>query len=158
MADSIPKNPPKITEREMKAVAQCCRLGALDTDIAKALGISRATLHRWRKAHPEFDETIRLAKDEATDMVEAMLFTKAIGYKKTINKAFQFQGEPVIVDYEHTYEPDTTSIIFYLKNRRPELWRDRPENRDDGEEAQPLNIKIEVAEAVKDVKITKAET
>jgi len=33
--------------------------------------------------------------------------------------------EPVIVPYIEHVPPDTTAQIFWLKNRRPEDWRDR---------------------------------
>ena len=31
---------------------------------------------------------------------------------------------------EETLPPDTTAMIYWLKNRQPELWRDRPKQDD----------------------------
>ena len=34
-------------------------------------------------------------------------------------------GTEHIVPYTERYPPDTTAAIFWLKNRRPDLWRDK---------------------------------
>jgi hypothetical protein len=43
---------------------------------------------------------------------------------KIVPKIFQVNGEPLIVPYRAVAQPDTTACIFWLKNRRPDRWRD----------------------------------
>ena len=41
------------------------------------------------------------------------------------------KGKVTLVEkVEETLAPDTTAMIYWLKNRQPELWRDRPRHDD----------------------------
>jgi hypothetical protein len=40
-------------------------------------------------------------------------------------KILQDKGVPIVVPFEQHYPPDTVACIFWLKNRRPDLWRDK---------------------------------
>lgn len=46
------------------------------------------------------------------------------GYSYDAVKIFQHNGKPVKVPYVEHVPPDTTACIFWLKNRKPEAWRD----------------------------------
>jgi len=39
----------------------------------------------------------------------------------------QSGGKPVTVKYTERYPPDTTALIYWLKNRQRGWWRDKPE-------------------------------
>jgi hypothetical protein len=39
-------------------------------------------------------------------------------------KINQYEGKAVITPYVEHVPPDTTAAIFWLKNRRPQAWRD----------------------------------
>ena len=45
--------------------------------------------------------------------------------------------------------PDPTAMIFWLKNRNPARWRDRPEHSETEDETD-LNITLTVVDASKD--------
>ena len=51
-----------------------CEHGATNLDMAEYFGIDSATLHRWRNAHPEFRESIKIGKAPADNRVERSLF------------------------------------------------------------------------------------
>ena len=105
-------------------------LGRTDAEIAEALGVGLRTLYTWKGAHPEFRHSIKDAKALADAEVVDSLFAKACGKaKRTIKKKRQIldaDGNKVelIEETEETPPPDTTAIIYWLKNRQPELWRD----------------------------------
>lgn len=101
--------------------------GALDRDIAQALGIGLSTFYEYRHKHPEFLDALKVGKDVADDAVEAALFRKATGYSFDSEKVFQFEGEPVRVDIVEHVPPSDTAAIFWLKNRRGDKWRDKQE-------------------------------
>ena len=42
-----------------------CLLGALDEDLARFFRISVATLNKWKKKYPSFEESIRVGKELA---------------------------------------------------------------------------------------------
>lgn len=105
--------------------AKLCRLGATDADMADFFGISVDTLNEWRKANPEFAASLKAAKDALDAQVEQSLFRRAMGYEHPAVKIFNHQGVAMTVDYTERYPPDTTAMIFWLKNRQREKWRDK---------------------------------
>lgn len=105
-------------------------LGRTDAEIAEALGVGVRTLYSWKGAHQEFRQALKDAKAIADAEVVDSLFAKACGKaKRTVRKKRQVldsKGNKVelIEETEETPPPDTTAIIYWLKNRQPELWRD----------------------------------
>ena len=104
--------------------------GLTDTELAEAFGISPDTIYAWQKQHPEFLQAIKKAKEKPDREVEAALFKRAVGYEVT-----EMQGVLVVGhDGRQTIRVqkvirkhipgDTTCIIFWLKNRMPDRWRD----------------------------------
>jgi len=104
-----------------------CELGATDIEIADFFEVSDRTVYRWQLKYPEFCQALKAGKEAADDRVERSLYHKATGYTFESEKIFQFQGEIVRAQTREHVPPDTVSMIFWLKNRRPELWRDKTE-------------------------------
>jgi hypothetical protein len=106
------------------------RDGLTDEQIAERMGINVATLYRWKNDHCEICESLKKSKEVVDDMVENALLRNAMGeYKITEERRYNpetRQYEIVIVKRE-TRAPDTTAQIFWLKNRRPDKWRDKRE-------------------------------
>lgn len=117
--------PTKYELTDKRLVYWMARNGLTEVEIAKELGISKATLNNWKKKYPEFLDSIKKGRLEPDDIVEASLFQKATGYSCKDTKIFCNDGEIIEREYEKFYPPDTTACIFWLKNRRPEKWRDR---------------------------------
>ena len=104
-----------------------CELGAKDEEIADFFEVNVRTIYRWKNEHPEFCQSLKVGKDIADDLVERSLYQRALGSSHAEDKIFLHDGEPVIVPTVKHYAPDTTAAIFWLKNRRPERWRDKRE-------------------------------
>lgn len=106
------------------------RDGYTDEQIASKIGISRQTLYRWRKQAPELDKTLKEGKEIADIEVENALFKKVVGgyYEETKEEIKTYpDGTEVIIKstYKRYQAPDTTALIFWLKNRQPDKWYDR---------------------------------
>lgn len=103
--------------------------GATDFEIADSLGVSVRTLYRWKAENEDFRQSLKLAKDIADERVERSLYQRAIGYEQDAVKIFMPAGadKPVIAEYVEKIPPDTTAMIFWLKNRKKADWRDRTE-------------------------------
>jgi len=106
--------------------------GATDFEAAEHFGIHVSTLNKWKIRHPEFAAALRLGKDIADGMVEASLYHKARGYTYRSEKIFQHDGQIIRAETVEHVPPDTTSMIFWLKNRQKERWRDQQELKVDG--------------------------
>lgn len=109
-----------------------CKLGATDVELADFFKVSINTIANWQRQHPEFLGALKAGKEEADNRVERSLFHRANGYTFESEKVFQFQGEIVRAETREHVPPDTTACIFWLKNRRPDLWRDKQDHEHSG--------------------------
>jgi hypothetical protein len=90
--------------------------------------VSEATINNWRLKHEDFARALKAAKAPADDRVERSLYARANGYEYDAVKIFcNKDGVVTQVKYRQHVPPDTTACIFWLKNRRPDQWRDRHE-------------------------------
>lgn len=105
-----------------------CEQGAIDRELAFAFKVSLSTLKEWKHVHPEFSTALKAGKEVADERVKDSLYQRAVGYSYDSEKIMQHQGKPVRVPCVEHVPPDTTAAIFWLKNRKPEEWRDRFEH------------------------------
>jgi hypothetical protein len=109
----------------MAVVARkCCERGLTDIEIAEMLGISLASLYRWKLDHPAFARVFKLGKAAADDRVERSLYSRAIGYDYIAEKAAMTRHGQKTMRYRAHIPPDTAAAAWFLKNRRPDRWRD----------------------------------
>ena len=102
----------------------CCERGMTDIEVADILGIGLATLYRWKLDHPAFARVFKLGKAAADDRVERSLYSRAIGYDYIAEKAAMTRHGQQTMRYRQHIPPDTAAAVWYLKNRRPDRWRD----------------------------------
>jgi hypothetical protein len=100
---------------ELSQVEVIASLGLTDAEIAVVLRVSERTLNYWKK-DTEFLQSLKRGKIKADFKVTQSLYQKAIGYK-----AVDKHGNQIDVP------GDTTAMIFWLKNRQPDRWRDKHE-------------------------------
>jgi len=103
---------------------KCCERGMTDIEVADMLGIGLATLYRWKLEHPGFSRVFKLGKAEADDRVERSLYSRAIGYDYVAEKPAMTRHGQKTMRYRAHIPPDTAAAVWYLKNRRPDRWRD----------------------------------
>lgn len=110
------------------------RDGLTDEQIAKNIGIATSTFYEWKKKEIEFSEALKKGKEVIDFEVENALLKKALGYTITLNKQkVTKDGDVVDITEEVHVPPDTTAQIFWLKNRKPNNWKDRVETDEDKE-------------------------
>ncbi len=103
---------------------QYCKGGMTDLEVADMFGVSVVTIWSWKNRFPDFLNAFKAGKAAADDRVERSLFHRATGYTFEAEEVFQYQGEIVRAKVRKHVPPDTASMIFWLKNRRKEEWRD----------------------------------
>ena len=131
------------TEEGLVRLRGWARDGLTIEQIAQKVGVSRSTLNEWIKKYSDISDTLKKGREVADREIEESLFKKAKGFKVEIQKPFKLKKitydkktfkkvkEEEHVEYatEEVYiPPDTVAMIFWLKNRKPEVWRDKPEN------------------------------
>lgn len=128
--------------------AKLCEKGFTDTELAYFFDVTTRTIMRWKVKHEEFCHAVKNGKDANDDRVERSLFERAMGYEQEAVKIFMPAGttEPVYAKYTEKVAPSDTAAIFWLKNRRPEKWREKAfvEQEGDGV-ADPTEIARRVA-------------
>lgn len=128
-SDDHPKGgrPSKFSDRLVETILALAAEGKTDAQIAKRLGIARSTLALWKGGHAEFSDAVSKAKNVADDLVEAALFQRAVGYRHPAVKFFCHEGRITSERYTEIYPPDTGAATLWLKNRRPDEWREKTE-------------------------------
>jgi len=99
------------------------REGKTDAGVAKAVGISVRTIHHWKSKNVALLHSIKEAKGIADDRVETMLYLMATGHSYYEEKTFRHGNKRVRVKVLKHRPPDTTAMIFWLKNRRRDRWK-----------------------------------
>jgi len=85
-------------------VSEIAKSGATMRELAERIRVEVSTLYKWKHKYPAFAEALKVHRDFADDRIVDTLYSKAT-------------------------EGDNTAMIFWLKNRRPQEWR---ESRDQG--------------------------
>lgn len=120
--------PPDFKEEYIEQARKLCALGATDMELADFFGVNVRTLYRWKNAVPKFCHSIKIGKDEPDNRVKRSLFQRAVGFEHdAVKVSFDKFGEPLYAPYREYVAPDPTSMIFWLKNRLPEEFRDKQE-------------------------------
>jgi len=115
-------------EEYIEKVYHMSLLGLTDIQMSGILGVSEQTFNVWKKRYPEFLESLKSGKSDADAKVAKSLFGRAIGYDYS-EVSVEKKGRKILktTTTKKRMAPDTTAAIFWLKNRQPELWRDRVE-------------------------------
>ena len=98
------------------------RDGLTDEQISSNMGITTSTLYVWKNKYSEISEALKRGKEVIDRQVENALLKRALGYKY-----YEVTIEGGVETKRVTKEvvPDTTAQIFWLKNRKPDVWRDK---------------------------------
>lgn len=111
------------------------RDGLTDEQIANNMGVSIATLYNYKKDHLEILEAIKKGKEVVDFEVENALLKNA-------------------------RKGDTTAQIFWLKNRRPDKWRDSRDRTDRQDKLMAAQLQKEEMQAKKtevEIQLAKAK-
>jgi hypothetical protein len=119
--------PSKFKAEFVKQAAKLAALGATDREVADFLEVDERTLNRWKQTNEAFCQSLKVGKSAPDDRVEQSLYRRAVGYSFDSEKIFHAQGIVTRANCVEHVPPDVTACIFWLKNRRPDLWRDKQE-------------------------------
>ena len=92
------------------------RDGLTDEQKADKIGIGYSTLQTWKSKYQDIQDTLKKGKEVVDFQVENALLSSAL-------------------------EGNTTAQIFWLKNRRPDKWRDK--QKDDNDTDKRITVVLE---------------
>lgn len=128
-----------LTDEGLLRIKGWARDGLNDEQITEKLGISLSTFYDWQNKFPQFSEAIKDGKAPVDTEVENALLKSALGYYVTVRKPIklktkrQLAGKGTIeeerIEYaeEQVYiQPQVVAQLFWLKNRKPAQWREKP--------------------------------
>lgn len=99
-------------------IADWVRNGATEKDVAERLGISERSFYEYKNEFSQFSQVLKKTRDAVDGEVENALLQSALS-------------------------GNTTAQIFWLKNRRPKKWRDKPVEEVNDSDAAAFVFKIE---------------
>jgi len=104
------------------------RDGKTDKQMSELMGINVATFYEWKNRFPEFSKAVKLGKDVIDRQVETALLQKALGLATSEEILYSYDNDGNQVEERRIVKKvpsDTASMIFWLKNRKSDVWRDR---------------------------------
>lgn len=127
-----------MTDDGLLRVEGWARDGLTDEQIARNMGVAYSTFRDWIGKFSALSASLKKGKAPVDIEVENALLKRATGYTVKLKKPIKVKttkrvtgkGEVTeerieYADEEQYIPPDTTAQIFWLKNRRPDKWRDK---------------------------------
>lgn len=151
-----------LTEDGLLTVEGWAREGLTDLQIATKMRISQTTFYDWLKRFPKLAKALKKGKAPVDTKVENALLKRALGYDyvETVTE-YTFSeterdenGEPkrIVKSQKSTRKHvpgEVGAQAFWLKNRRPDRWREKREEQIQVTQAD-YSLLQEVAKAVEE--------
>ena len=138
----------------INAMAEAMYNLMLNSELRKKMGKNGRKrvieLYDWKKKYPNISNALKRGKEVVDIQVENALLKRALGYE------FTEVTKERVLDYDETtgvpngshlevtkkvtkeVQPDVTAQIFWLKNRKPDMWRDRKDIGLSGQVNNPM--------------------
>lgn len=139
-------------------------LGLTDKQVADFFGVNPDTIYEWDRKHPEFAEIRARGKVAADGEMVASLWKRGIGFSHEDVHVTSYEGEVTLTPVMKHYPPDFQSISLWLRNRQPDLWKEKVEVNHSGRidtSMAPYNpelLTVEHREALRDALLTLGAT
>lgn len=117
-----------LTDEGLLKIQGWARDGLNNEQIAHNMGINVCTLYDWQIKYAKLSEALKKGKEVVDREVENAMIKSALGY---------YYDEEVFVELSNGKtekrtikkyaQPNATAQFFWLKNRKPQDWRDKRE-------------------------------
>ena len=134
-----------LTEDGLLKLEAWARNGLTQEELAHNCGCSLSTFKTWCKKYPPISQAISRAREVTDIIVENSLYKSANGYTVRLAKTFKLkrvefdpetgrktmEREYLEEGYEEQHIPaNVQAQKFWLINRKPEDWKEKPEEND----------------------------
>ena len=132
----------KLVEPRLADIKKWSGDGATIKEIAEKLGVSYSGLKLYKSKYPELEAAFLENRGVADDNVLGAFYRKCTGYEAKKIKRERVNGKMVVTEETTTHvAPDTEAVKFWLKNRRPDEWKD----------THKLDAEIEIKKKLEDL-------
>ena len=111
-----------MTDDNLIRIRGWARDGMTDEQIAGKMGIGVRTLYEWKKKYPQFSQALKSGKEVVDYAVENALLKKALA-------------------------GDVGACCFWLKNRRPDKWKDKQDGKKEDNELPDDGLREQMEKA-----------
>ena len=136
--------PTKYKPEYAEQAKKLCALGATDAQLADFFEVAISTITLWKVRHEEFSASLSVPKEMADSRVEQSLYRRAMGYEHDEVDIRVVNGEIVETPIRKYYPPDSTAMIFWLKNRQSDKWREMKAVELTGANGGPVQTKTTI--------------
>lgn len=128
-----------LTDNNLTRIEGWARDGLRNEDIAAKMGVSPSTFYEYVKKYSEISDAIKRGKAPVDFEVENAMLKSALGHKETVRKPIRLRttrrkdGMEITEEHVEYFDeevyipPQVSAQIFWLKNRKPDIWRDKKE-------------------------------
>lgn len=138
-----------LTKEGLTLIEGWAKDGLIDEQIAANIGITTTTLYDWKKKYADFSDALKKGKETSDYEVENALYKSATGYEYEERKEVQEVVDGVmrkrVEVTRKQVPPNATSAIFWLKNRKPDKWRNKQEIEVNKLQAEIKKLEAETA-------------
>ena len=134
-----------LTEDGLLCIEGWARDGLTDVQIAYNMGVSPRRYYEWQNRFPQIRQALKKGKAPVDLQVKNALLKRALGYSY-VETVTDFElvdtgqkddsGKPVmekrirnVRSIKKEMAPDVGAAAFWLKNRRPDRWREKREEQ-----------------------------
>lgn len=152
--------PTDYREEYAEQARKLCELGATNSDLAEAFGVSSRTIARWRVNHEDFCQALRVGGEHANERVRNSLYHKAVGYDYVEQQAVkvkvaQYEEKVEVVDVQRHVPADTVAAKFWLINKDRDangkpVWSDKVNSEVSGPGGGPVETRDLKLDALSD--------
>lgn len=135
-----------LTEEGLLKIGAWSRDGLTQEDIAHNCGCSVSTFKEWVNRFPALAAVYKNARAVADIRVENALYKRATGYEyEEVTREEGPKGVTVRYVTKHV-PPSEVAAFFWLKNRKPDVWRDKPVDTTDHSNAVEVTFDVDEEE------------
>ena len=136
-----------MTEDGLLRLEGWARDGLTDEQICHNIGIHVSTLCDWKNRFPQLSEALKKGKAPVDHEVENALLKRALGYTyeevtEEIETLKDGTTKKHIRKVKKHVPGDVLAMFFWLKNRRPDKWRDKPIEQGDTATMEKLDAML----------------
>ena len=150
------------TDDKLTLLQGWARNGLTQEQIAKNIGCATTTVSGWKAKSEKISEALKKGAEVVDLEVENALLKRALGYKSQNKQTFinvnaKGQKSQRVIVTENEVPPDTTAIVFWLKNRRPDKWRKMAPAFERKTEAEARKLEAEIEKLQLEIEALKTQ-